>query len=366
MVSGLHKIDALTRILEVEPFEAMLVFVRTKIATSEVADRLEARGYAAAALNGDMVQKQREKMVERLKKGTLDILVATDVAARGLDVDRISHVVNYDIPHDPEGYIHRIGRTGRAGRKGDAILFVSPRERRMLSTIERATRQKIDLLELPTTEMVNNHRIAAFKQKITDTLASGELAFMQGLVEQYQREHDVPALEIAAALAKLTLGDKPLLLKPEPKRRSESEERAPRLRGKAREDRPPRQGAPPPADMERFRIEVGRSQGVEPGNIVGAIANEAGIDGKHIGHITIEEDHSLVDLPVGMPREVFRDLKKAWVCGHQLRISRLGDDRAPPGGQRKAKSQSKATAQNHRNKGSKRVPKKKKHRGKRD
>jgi ATP-dependent RNA helicase DeaD len=327
MVSGLHKIDALTRILEVEPFEAMLVFVRTKTATSEVADRLEARGYAAAALNGDMVQKQREKMIERLKAGTLDILVATDVAARGLDVDRISHVVNYDIPYDPEAYIHRIGRTGRAGRQGDAILFVAPRERRMMTTIERATRQKIDLLELPTTEMVNNRRIAAFKQKISDTLAAGELAFMQSLVEQYQREHDVPALEIAAALAKLTIGDQPLLLKsePAPKRHAERDPRDARPRGRHRDDRPPRREAPPAEDMERFRIEVGRSQGVQPGNIVGAIANEAGLDGKHIGPISIEDDYSLVDLPTGMPREVFRDLKKVWVCGHQLRMSRFGD-----------------------------------------
>jgi ATP-dependent RNA helicase DeaD len=354
MVSGLHKIDALTRILEVEPFEAMLVFVRTKTATSDIAERLEARGYAAEALNGDMVQKQREKMVERLKAGTLDILVATDVAARGLDVDRISHVVNYDIPYDPEAYIHRIGRTGRAGRKGDAILFVAPRERRMLSTIERATRQKIELLELPTTEMVNNHRIAAFKQKISDTLASEELAFMQGLVEQYQREHDVPALEIAAALAKLTLGDQPLLLKSEPNRRRDHDERKPGLGGERRDERPTRRddrpqrrderaqrhGAPPAEDMERFRIEVGRSQGVQPGNIVGAIANEAGIDGKHIGPIVIEEDYSLVDLPVGMPREIFRDLKKAWICGHQLRISRQGDAESDEGKHGKRRSPS--------------------------
>ena len=184
VVSGLHKLDALTRILEVEPFDAVLIFVRTKTATSELADRLEARGYSAAAMNGDMVQKQREQMVERLKKGSLDILVATDVAARGLDVDRISHVVNYDVPHDTESYIHRIGRTGRAGRHGEAILFVAPRERRMFLAIERASRQRIEPLELPSTVRVNIKRIADFKQKITDVLAAGELAFMQGLVEQ--------------------------------------------------------------------------------------------------------------------------------------------------------------------------------------
>ncbi len=193
----------------------MLVFVRTKIATATLAERLEARGYSAAALNGDMAQKDRERMVERLKKGTLDILVATDVAARGLDVDRISHVVNYDIPNDTEAYIHRIGRTGRAGRKGEAILFVAPRERRMLAAIERATRQPIEPLVLPTTEMVNNKRIAKFKQSITDTLAAGDLVFMHGLLEQYRQEHDVPAMEIAAALAHMTIGDEPLLLEPD-------------------------------------------------------------------------------------------------------------------------------------------------------
>jgi len=188
-VDRMHKLDALTRILEVEPFDALLMFVRTKTATTMLAERLEARGYSAAALNGDMAQKDRERTVERLKKGAVDIVVATDVAARGLDVDRISHVVNYDIPSDTEAYIHRIGRTGRAGRKGEAILFVAPRERRMLSVIENATRQKIEPLKLPSTEMVNNKRIANFKQSITDTLAAGDLMFMQGLLEQYRREH---------------------------------------------------------------------------------------------------------------------------------------------------------------------------------
>jgi ATP-dependent RNA helicase DeaD len=332
LVSGLHKLDAFTRILEVEPFDAMLVFVRTRTATTELAERLEARGYAAAAMNGDMAQNQREKMVERLKKGSLDILVATDVAARGLDVDRISHVVNYDIPYDAEAYIHRIGRTGRAGRQGDAILFVAPRERRMLSAIERATRQKIDPLELPTTEIVNNKRIADFKQKISDTLAAGELAFMQSLVEQYQQDHDVPALEIAAALAKLSLGDRPLLMKPDRERPARRVD-AGRKDSKPRQDRgEPRRGraqSPPDKDKERFRIEVGFVHGVKPGNIVGAIANEAGLDGEHIGAIDINTEFSLVDLPVGMPEEVFRDLAKTRVCGQALKITRL--DSAAPG-----------------------------------
>jgi ATP-dependent RNA helicase DeaD len=333
-VSGLHKLDALTRILEVEPFDAILMFVRTKTATVELAERLEARGYSAAAMNGDMAQSQREQMVDRLKKGSLDILVATDVAARGLDVDRISHVVNYDIPYDTEAYIHRIGRTGRAGRQGDAILFVAPRERRMLYAIEKATRQKIEQLVLPTTETVNNKRIADFKQKITDTLASGELAFMQGLVEQYRQEHDVPAVEIAAALAKMSIGDKPMLLsadKDRPTRRSERKVHEEGGKGGGKPLRLERRGnstREPDADKERYRIEVGHTHGVKPGNIVGAIANEAGLDGEHIGHIVIDAEFSLVDLPVGMPKDVFMDLKKVRVCGKPMRISKIGSQKS--------------------------------------
>jgi ATP-dependent RNA helicase DeaD len=340
LVSGLHKLDALTRILEVEPFDAMIMFVRTKTATTELAERLEARGYAAAAINGDMVQKQREQMVERLKQGSLDILVATDVAARGLDVGRISHVVNYDIPYDAEAYIHRIGRTGRAGRKGDAILFVAPRERRMLGVIEKATRQKIEPLELPTTEMVNNRRIAAFKQTISDTLAAGELDFMQGLVEQYQQEHDVPAVEIAAALARISIGDRPLLLQPDKEKpahaRPGKEQR--RERREAGERKPQKR---PGKGMERFRIEVGYRHGVKPGNIVGAIANEAGLDSQHIGHIDIHAEYSTVDLPLGMPREVFQDLRKTRVCGQRLNISRPGKPGKQGKGGHKGKKQKK-------------------------
>jgi ATP-dependent RNA helicase DeaD len=328
-VSNLHKLDALTRILEVEPFDAVLLFVRTKIATVELAERLEARGYAAEALNGDMVQKSREQMVERLKKGGIDILVATDVAARGLDVERISHVINYDIPYDTEAYIHRIGRTGRAGRLGEAILFVSPRERRMLAAIEKATRQKIEAMTLPSTEMVNNQRINRFKQGITDALAAGELDFMQGIVESYQLEHDISPIEIAAALAKISIGDKSLLLEKEKKPRSERKER------KSSEERPRRDRKTKGgksrelADgMEMFRIEVGHDHEVQPGNIVGAIANEAGLDAEHIGHIDIRDKFSLIELPDGMPKAVFNDLKKTWVSGQQLKISRLksGED----------------------------------------
>jgi ATP-dependent RNA helicase DeaD len=355
-VSGLHKLDAFTRILEVEEFDAMLVFVRTKVLTTEIATRLEARGYAAAAMNGDMAQKDREKMVERLKNKSLDILVATDVAARGLDVERISHVINYDIPYDAEAYIHRIGRTGRAGRQGDAILFISPRERRMLRVIEKATRQPIERLELPTTETVNNKRIANFKQQISDTLAGGDLAFLQNLVEQFREEHNVSAAEIAAALAKMAIGEKPLLLAEEAaqhrKERREGANKPTRReqqsvadraasknerhggsdsrKGKGkRKDKGDKSGSPQDSDMERFRIEVGYDHDVKPGNIVGAIANEAGLDGEHVGQIEISEQYSLVSLPSGMPKEVFRDLKKVWVCGQQLKISRLNPGSKP-------------------------------------
>ncbi|MEE8234246.1 MAG: DEAD/DEAH box helicase, partial [Gammaproteobacteria bacterium] len=211
MVSGAHKLDALTRILEAENHDAVLIFVRTRISTVELAEKLQARGYAAIALNGDLQQKQRERTLAQLKSGKLDILVATDVAARGLDVDRISHVINYDIPNETEAYIHRIGRTGRAGRTGEAILFVTPREKHWLHRIERATRQKIEMMELPSTEMINDKRVARFKQNITDAIAREGLVFYQNLIEEYQQEHNVPATEIAAALAKMVQGKDPLL-----------------------------------------------------------------------------------------------------------------------------------------------------------
>jgi ATP-dependent RNA helicase DeaD len=335
LVGGVHKLDALTRILEAETFDAVLVFVRTKIATGELPELLQARGYEASELNGDMQQNKREQMVGRLKKGTLDILVATDVAARGLDVDRISHVINYDIPYDTEAYIHRIGRTGRAGRVGDAILFVAPRERRLLRAIENATRQKIAPLELPSTEVVNNKRIATFKQKISDTLAAGDLAFMQGLVEQYQQEHDVPAVDIAAALAKLSLGDKQLLLTPEKDRPRRDAKASPASDAPRQVRR--RKVSADDLDSERFRIEVGHEHGVEAGNIVGAIANEAGLDAQHIGRIEISETYSIVELPVGMPNEIFHGLKKVWVCGRTLNISRLDQAETQPKGRAKSK-----------------------------
>ena len=357
MVSNLHKLDALTRILEVEPFDAVLLFVRTKIATTELAERLAARGYSAEALNGDMPQKNREKMVERLKKGGIDILVATDVAARGLDVDRISHVINYDIPYDAEAYIHRIGRTGRAGRKGEAILFVSPREKRMLAAIEKATRQKIEAMTLPSTEMVNSQRISRFKQTITDTLAGGSLEFMQGILESYEQEHDVSPIEIAAALAKLSMGEKSLLLEPEKRapreRKGDSGKdnfgkgetplrREGKGKGKARPEKKLAEG------MERFRIEIGHDHEVQPGNIVGAISNEAGLDAEHIGHIDIRDKFSFVELPEGMPKAVFNDLQKVWIGGQKLKISRLAVSDDDKTSSRKAASDEKTSVKKSR------------------
>jgi len=334
VVSGVHKLDALTRILEVETFDGMIIFVRTKTATVELAEKLEARGYSAAAINGDMSQNLRERAINNLKAGKLDILIATDVAARGLDVDRITHVVNYDIPYDTESYVHRIGRTGRAGRSGDAILFITPRERRLLSNIEKATKGKVEEMGLPSTEVINNKRIAKFKQNITDTLAAAELSFFSQLIEQYQQEHDVSALEIAAALAKLVQGDTPLLIQP-PKKTKEKERDEGRPSGSGRESRfdraeradrerkPRRAFATPDIEMELFRIEVGHAHGVKPGNIVGAIANETGISGDHIARIKIEDDYSTVELPAGMPKELLNELKKVRVVGQKLNISKV-------------------------------------------
>lgn len=322
-VSGLHKMDALTRILEAENFDGMIIFVRTKTATIEVAEKLEARGFSASAINGDMSQALRERAIENLKSGKLDILIATDVAARGLDVDRITHVVNYDIPYDTESYVHRIGRTGRAGRTGDAILFVSPREKRLLANIEQATKQKVEEMQLPSTEFINNARVNRFKQRITDTLAVEELSFYNQLINQYQVEHDVPAINIAAALAKLLQGDTPLLMKDAAKKPRKDADEKPRNKDQERDRSPKREkGRANAIEMELFRIEIGHSDGVKPGNIVGAIANETGIDGDHIARIKIEENYSTVELPAGMPKDLFQALKRVRVVGKPLNISK--------------------------------------------
>jgi ATP-dependent RNA helicase DeaD len=533
MVSGMHKLDALTRILEAETFDAMLVFARTKIATEELAERLSARGFAVEALNGDIAQVQRERTVARLKSGQIDIVVATDVAARGLDVERVSHVINYDVPYDPESYVHRIGRTGRAGRSGEAILFIAPRERNMLRVIERATRQPIETMQLPTIEDVNERRVARFNEKLTAAIEAGAGQVFVPLIESYERDQNIPAVEIAAALASIAQGATPLLLDStrgpygsaeetferdssdrRPARRERADrgdrsarpdraDRPSRTDRYAREDRPARadrddrsnrgtrvdrddrsdrparaargeradtpawadqvdsaernsradrgsgedqgkrrgrreaserdvpswpkahdsaveadagqsedrtsshpeaadaadkplnrrerralerakreasgeipaheqSGEEQPAarveeresraakkepredksaakrktvrerpqersadfereprhqrsgdeDVETYRIEVGHAHGVKPNNIVGAIANEVGLEGKHIGRVVIRDDHSFVDLPSGMPKDVFRQLQKVRVAGQPLQISR--------------------------------------------
>ncbi len=343
-VSGPHKLDALTRILETEEFDAMLVFVRTKTATTELAEKLSARGYACEALNGDIQQRTRERIVENLKRGKLDILIATDVVARGLDVERISHVVNYDIPHDTESYVHRIGRTGRAGRTGDAILFVSARERRLLHAIEKATRQKIEPMEMPSTDDINKQRISRFKQKISDTIASADLELYTNIIADYQEETDEDPLLIASALAHLMQGNEPLLLTDRPKRQRDDKARGgdSRSRDAGRGEKPrrhekktwsPEQKAKPLKDfpdipMQRYRVDVGYEHGVKPGNIVGAIANEAGVESRYIGQIEIYDDFATVDLPDGMPNDIFKELKKARIFGQQLNIQPVGKESA--------------------------------------
>jgi ATP-dependent RNA helicase DeaD len=339
VVSGVHKLDALTRILEAETFEGMLIFTRTKQSTVELAEKLEARGFAVAPLNGDMQQKERERTVTRLKGGQLDILVATDVAARGLDVDRISHVVNYDVPYDTESYVHRIGRTGRAGRAGEAILFITPRERNMLRYIERATRSPLEPMDLPTVADVNEQRVARFRQRITEAIAAGQAEPYRGLIEEFEREHDIPAIEIASALASLWHGGSPLLLKE--KATDAGGERAERGRVERREgqdERPETERVAPAGrltdeDAETFRIEVGYVHGVRPGNIVGAIANVAGLEGRQIGHVDIREDHTYVGLPKGMPDAIMRELSKTRVAGRMLQISTVSH--VPPKALRK-------------------------------
>ena len=311
MARGLNKLDALTRILEAEPFDGMIIFVRTKLVTTELAEKLQARGYAAAALNGDIAQAQRERTVDQLKNGRLDIVIATDVAARGLDVERISHVINYDIPHDTEAYVHRIGRTGRAGRTGDAILFVAPREKRMLQAIERATRQSIEEMGLPTAENINALRVDRFMQKITDTLAGTDLSFFRKMLQEYVAKHDVSEIDVAAALASQLQGDKPLLVKDAPKLMTEARARDKVSGGKR----------VPESSLQRYRLEVGRQHGVSAGNIVGAIANEANIDSANIGRISIYPDFSTVDLPADLPEGAFECLKTTRVAGQALNIS---------------------------------------------
>ena len=369
-VSGMHKLDALTRVLETEPVDGAIIFVRTKTATMELADKLSARGFSVEALNGDIAQAQREKTVDRLKSGRVDILVATDVAARGLDVQRISHVINYDIPYDTESYVHRIGRTGRAGRSGEAILFVAPRERRMLKAIERATGQPITPMDMPTVDDINLSRVARFKQRIVDGLtAEQDLSLFYRIVREIEDEQDADPLQISAVLACMVQGDVPLLLEKKPNRQKEKKprkdspepvERPSRGRFKPSADELNPEARPlkdhPDIEMERFRIEVGYEHGVKPANIVGAIANEADLESQYIGHIEIFDDFSIVDLPAGMPKETFQALKKAWVCQRRLQISRLGA--GTPDASDRQKPDRKKPKKHKRKAAKKRAPKK--------
>jgi ATP-dependent RNA helicase DeaD len=336
IVDPKHKLEALQRILEAEATDGVIVFVKTKIATVEVADQLKALGYSAVALNGDIPQAQRERTIDQLKEGTINLLVATDVAARGLDVQRISHVINYDLPADAEAYVHRVGRTGRAGRVGQAILFLSPKQRGALRELDKAAGQGIEPMTIPTSKEINALRETRFKERIAVACADAKTASFRGeqfrhfekLVSQCAEEHELSVLQVAAGLAMLAQGDRPFFV-------SEAADRPPARerddRGSKRErKRGPREGMVDlgdeiSADMESFRVEVGRIHGVKPGNLVGAVANEIGLDSRHIGPIRIHHDFSTIDLPSGMPREAFKVLGRAWVVGRQLRISKVSD-----------------------------------------
>ena len=323
LVGGVHKLDALTRILEVESFDALLIFVRTKTATIDLAEKLSARGFTAEAINGDIAQNQRERIIKQLKNGKIDILIATDVAARGLDVDRISHVVNYDIPQDPESYVHRIGRTGRAGREGKAILFVAPRERRMLKTIERITRQPIDPMLLPSAKIINEQRVNNFKQRITDTLDNQELSIFEELILDYQKEHEIDAFKIASALALMAQGTEPLLLNEKEINQTSFDEKnknkiSVSIHADTLKDHPK-------ILMRRYKVAVGRKDNIKPGNVLGAIANEAEISSEFIGAIQIFQDFTTVDLPDEMPKETLQILKNTRVFDKKLNIEELND-----------------------------------------
>lgn len=371
-----QKMDALTRVLEVEAFDGMIIFVRTKSSTVDIAERLEARGFSSAALNGDLSQALRERTINRLKKGQVDIVVATDVAARGLDVERISHVINFDIPYDNESYVHRIGRTGRAGREGKAILFITPKENRMLRSIEKSTRQVIKPMAMPSNEEVSGQRIQQFTEQLMKTMALPKLDKFRSLVQQLADENELDMGDIAAALAFENQKERPLFPKLETivapnsrdrdggsgrdrnrdrgdrnrdrgdrnKDRSERKEhRGQRAENRdtrgehrnERSERPQREARARDADANRdgipmvtYRLEVGNNDKITPSNIVGAIANEADIESRFIGEIKLHDEYSTVDLPQGMPTELLNHLKKVRVCAKPMRISVLGSDNA--------------------------------------
>lgn len=326
---GLNKIDAFCRIFEVEPHEGVIVFVRTKISTEDISSKLRARGFSATALNGDIPQAAREKTVDRLKKGDIDILVATDVVARGLDVERITHVVNFDIPYDTEAYIHRIGRTGRAGRSGDAILFVAPREQRMLRAIEKVSGKTIERMEIPSAKQINELRIEQFNQQIMETVEAGDLSFYQDLVDKLIEERHVDPAIVAAALAKLSQGGKDLLLDIREDQRSRAAEEFDRPERAPREQKEIKEGPIPPlqkfpdVELKRYKIQVGRIDKVKPGQIVAAIANAADLSSDYIGQIEIYDKMTTVDLPDGMPKALLKTLQKTRVAQKPMKTVEL-------------------------------------------
>ena len=368
-VSGLHKLDMLTRILETEDMESCLIFVRTKKETEELAEKLRARGFETGALNGDMKQADRERTISALKSGKLDIVAATDVAARGLDVERISHVINYDIPHDVEAYVHRIGRTGRAGRSGKAILFVAPREKRMLKYLENAVRKPMERMRLPSREAVTNRRIEKFQQEIRNIIDTEDLTFCRDVVARMGQEEDMSALQIASALTFIAQKKRPLrLLEETGPRESGSRETRSRESGpretrsrdtRPRESRtrepgsrdtrprdsktrseespngrrtaPERDSAVKDLGMVRYRLDAGFDHGTTAADIVGAIANEAGIESRYFGAIDIHADHSFVELPEGMPREIFQMLKKTRLRERPMDIRQVEKSGGPVG-----------------------------------
>lgn len=362
-VSQHNKLEALVRVLEVENTEGIIIFVRTRNSCVELAEKLEARGYAASPLHGDMNQQARERAVDQLKCGKLDILIATDVAARGLDVERIGHVVNYDIPYDTEAYVHRIGRTGRAGRTGMAILFVTHREMRMLRTIERATNSRISPMKVPSPETVAERRLSRLGEQVAEVVANESLDFMEAAVAQLCQQLEVDTDKLAAALLQLVQKERPLQLPPMQERQRDNRDERGGREGRERRPRPTAEmlGSAealkdnPDVKMCRYVIDVGRENGVGVGNIVGAIANEANIDSRYIGQIQLFDSVTTVDLPDGMPKDVLQHLKKVRVCGRPLNIREVtenmtfedsgsgaprrrrpqGGDRRPHGGDRR-------------------------------
>lgn len=341
-VAGHHKLEALTRILEVEEFDGVIVFVRTKTATVELADKLAARGYDVEALNGDIQQSARERTVDRLKQGKIDLLVATDVVARGLDVERVSHVINYDVPHDTESYVHRIGRTGRAGREGDAILFISHREKRMLFAIEKATKQQITHMKIPSISELNESRLGRFKNAVLEAMSDDSIESYMPVIEAIVQESEASPEVVMAALAKVAQGEEPLILsekdrpdvnaQPPARERGGRNDRGDNRNNKKRESgRDRKQSRPrgkPEAGMKRFRIEVGYVHGAKPGNIVGAIANEGDISSKNIGAIDIHDNFSLIDLPDSLPNKTKDTLRGTRVAGQRLNMREWSDE--PP------------------------------------